>query len=279
MSDFAREKICFYTCIIKGQHSLYQTIDTAARHGVNGVELINFGVELKTPDMKLAKEIGGYAKGKGLTIPCFTCAVDFYNDQKTNLNYMHVYVDICSELEIPYLHHTLIPTLKFAEVENDFQHRMDIAVECALELNAYAKSKGVKTLVEEQGMVVNGTDNYLEFMKRTEGKIGFVLDTGNIFFVDEHPDVFYKNIGIKADHVHIKDYIVADEPIVEIRSVSKGGKYLYPADLGDGVVKFDVISKMLKAQNYDGHISFEFRPFNNDEEIAKTLKKVCEIFE
>ena len=277
MNDFIREKICFYSSVLKGQNSSFGIVRSAIEHGVAGVELMNFSDELKTPDMKVAKEIGALAKSNGLALPCFSCGVNFAKDTADNLERIKRYADICSELEIPYLHHTLILSFDRSIIGDRLPELMDIAVECALEINDYAAKKGVQTVVEDQGFVVNGVTRYGEFMKRTDGKIGVLLDFGNIMFVDEKPEDFYAAFP-DVKQIHIKDYTLTDAPVNEKSYKTSKGDYLTDVFFGNGVIAMDKLASALKTNGYDGYYSLEGQPLNTDSEVDVLLEKIAKVF-
>lgn len=277
MSDFIRERVCFYSSVLKDKNSSWSIVRSAIQHGVAGVELMNFSEELKTPDMKVAKEIGAYAKANGLALPCFSCGVNFMTEQTKNIERMKRYADICSELEIPYLHHTLIMTWDSAATEGRVTEMIDLAAECALEINDYAAKIGVSTLVEDQGFIVNGVERYGEFRRRTEGKIGVLLDFGNIMFVDETAEDFYAAYS-NVKQIHVKDYKVTSVPLSETSYKSAKGSYLSGCGFGEGEVNMECLAKMLKENNYQGYYSLEFDPFDNDEQVDDTLKKMERVF-
>ena len=91
----------------RGRSSSYEIIDCAERFEVGGVELMNFSTELSTPDIKIAKEIGKYARARGLSLPCFSVGIDAIANPEESAKRLRGYAEICSELEIPYLHHTI----------------------------------------------------------------------------------------------------------------------------------------------------------------------------
>ena len=179
--------------------------------------------------------------------------------------------------EIPYLHHTLIMMWDHEEQKNRIPELMDIAVECALEINDYAATKGVKTLVEDQGYVINGVTRYGEFMKRTDGKIGVLLDFGNIMFMDETAVDFYAAFP-DVKQIHIKDFVILDAPIHNNGHKTASGKYLDYCDFGEGDVDMETLAKMLKKNRYDGYYSIEFLPFKNDAEVDVLLENVSKVF-
>ena len=277
MSDFIREKVCFYSSVLKGQNSSWQIARSAAAHGVAGLELMNFSDELKTPDMKAAKEIGAFAKSLGLALPCFSCGVNFAEDTKARVENVKRYADICSELEIPYLHHTLIMIWNSAATEGRVTEMIDLAAECALEINDYAAQRGVKTLVEDQGYVVNGVTRYSEFMKKTDGRIGVLLDFGNIMFMDEGAVDFYAAFP-DVKHIHVKDFTVSDAPKKNNGHKSISGKCLDYCGFGEGEVEMDTLAAMLKKNGYNGYYSSEFLPFENDEAVKDMLLKMSKTF-
>ena len=277
MSDFIREKVCFYSSVLKGQNSSWQIARSAAAHGVAGLELMNFSDELKTPDMKAAKEIGAFAKSLGLALPCFSCGVNFAEDTKARVENVKRYADICSELEIPYLHHTLIMIWNSAATEGRVTEMIDLAAECALEINDYAAQRGVKTLVEDQGYVVNGVTRYSEFMKKTDGRIGVLLDFGNIMFMDEGAVDFYAAFP-DVKHIHVKDFTVSDAPKKNNGHKSISGKCLDYCGFGEGEVEMDTLAAMLKKIGYNCYYSSEFLPFENDEAVKDMLLKMSKTF-
>ena len=277
MLDFIREKVCFYSSVLNGQNSTWSIVKSAVQHGVAGVELMNFSEDFKTPDMKLAKEIGAYAKSNGLKLPCFSCGVNFMTEQAKNLERIKRYADICSELEIPYLHHTLILTLKSDALCGSVSSLMDTAVECALEINDYAAKIGVSTLVEDQGFIVNGVERYGEFRRRTEGKIGVLLDFGNIMFVDEKAEDFYAAYD-DVKQIHVKDYKLSVEPLNAHSYKTAKGSYLSACNFGEGDVNMERLAEMLKEKEYSGYYSLEFDPFDNDQQVTNTLKEIEKVF-
>lgn len=278
MHDFIRERLCFYSPVLKGQRSSWDILRAAARHGVAGVELMNFADELRTPDRKTAAELGAYARQNGLRLPCFSCAVDFSKDTKQKIDYIKGYADICADLEIPYLHHTLVLPLHRAKLVAAPEVLMPIAVECALEIREYAAKRGVKTLVEEQGLVVNGLAAYNAFRSQTEGKIGLLFDAGNVLFVDERPEDFCKALGHEVRHVHLKDYKLTSTPLPPKSYETAGGQYLTECELGEGTVDHATLSQALKAAGYRGDLALEFAPAPDDEALAARLCRIAAVY-
>ena len=282
MNDFVRERICFFV----GRPSVYELMDYAARFGAAGVELMNFCDELATPDMKVARDVGAYAKKRGLKIPCFSAGINFATgDRLEKVKRIKGYADICSQLEIPYLHHTLVIALN---EPSDYAAAVEAGIESAHEIYEYAKARGVKTLLEEQGYVFNGVKGYALLDNPYTKNCGALLDVGNIMFVDERAEDFMATCADKIEHVHLKDYIVSDEApssAAIMKSLtnseyyrSRSGKYISACEFGTGDVNYPAISKRLKDIGYKGYYSLEFDSMPSDEELLRVLGRMSRYF-
>lgn len=276
MKDFIRERVCFYTSVFSDRFSEHEMLEYASSHGAAGLELFNYSEELKTPDMKAAREIGKRARQLALKIPCFSAGLDFASgNYSEKLELAKGYIDICSELEIPLFHHTLI----FALSEpSDLDVAKRIGLETALLLSDYAKGRGVKTVIEDQGFVYNGLENYKYLIDASNSGIGILLDVGNTFFVDESPVDFLRGLGRKVDHVHIKDYEVSDfDALGKARYRSRAGKYISSVEIGTGEVDFPKIAEELLSFGYSGVYSIE-SSLSGEAEVDRVLDRLYRWF-
>ena len=154
---------------------------------------------------------------------------------------------------------------------------MDVAVSAALEINDYAAKRGVRTLCEDQGYIVNGVKNYGEFMKRTDGKIGVLLDFGNITFYDESAVDFYAAFP-DIKQIHVKDMKATNEPLDWSSYKTVGGRYVTGCAFGEGDVDMERLAVMLKERGYGGYYSLEFNTLENDAEVDALLDKMAKTF-
>lgn len=254
-----REKICLYTPVVYGDNTMNTIIDEASRLGVGGVEFMNFCDELETPDIVAAKKLASKARALGLKIPCFSVAVDILSDPKTALKTVKAYTDICSELEIPLLHHTVAVDFKtaYAIDDDERRRRFDFCAPFAIELSDYALKRGVRTVIEDQGFVFNGVKNCSRLCELSGGNIGIVADTGNIMFYDEKPADFIRAMGGCVVHAHIKDYRILTSPSAYSYR-TKLSNYLEEVPLGEGNADFDDCLKAFADIGYDSVYSLEY---------------------
>jgi len=282
MTDFIRERVCFYSPAFPGKTSGYDIIEMARRYGARGVEMLGFWDELKNCDYAEAVRLGRYAKSFGLYIPCFSLGTTLVGENaKEYISLLKRAADVCSEIEIPYLHHTIYMSLSKSEVEGREDDIREAGIEAALEVNEYAESRGVKTILEDQGMIFNGVEGYGKALARSSGRIGTVLDLGNIMFVDEWAEDFGRAFASNIDHVHLKDYLrvekTAPQP-TQKHYVTAGGNYLVPCEFGTGSVHFEKVKALLDEIGYSGCFSMEFDRVMDESTLDRSLKYVSDIF-
>lgn len=281
MSDFLRERVCFYSSMFHGRSSAWQIARYAAKRGMAGVELMNFCEEFRTPNMATAREIGNYLRAERMTIPCFSVGTNLVGeDARSKLETLKGYADICAELEIPYLHHTVALYVDRESVAGREAALFGRGVAAALEICEYAARLGVKTIVENQGFIFNGVNNYSRFIKETDGKIGALLDVGNIMFLDERAESFYPHIASATRHVHIKDFALTEAPHPTRPSFkTAGGAYLTDCEIGTGDVDLEAIAGVLAKYGYGGVYSMEYSDcVEGEDEVTKTLRTVEKFF-
>ena len=277
VKDFVREKVCLYTCR-PWAYSYAELMSYGAEQGFRGVELLNHA-EVVQPDMTAARELKKMAKEHGLMIPCFSVGLNLVGaDRAENVEKVKRYAEICSDLEIPYLHHTV--ALRFSTV-TDPEARLKYfaeGVEITSEIAEYANRLGVKTLLEDQGFVVNGVENYGRFRKEANNCFDVLLDVGNICFVDETAGAFAEAFSDNIVHTHVKEYHItktAPEGITSYRTL--GGSYLSNAIAGEGDIDYDRVKKVLERIGYSGVYSMEYN-FKTPEEQDRTLEFLAETF-
>lgn len=282
MTDFIRERVCLYSPLSEETNSLDGLFANAKKYGVAGIELLSFYKELYYPSLGTAKEIKARAKADKLAIPCYSAGATLVGESaKEDMKRLQRYAEICSYLEVPYLHHTIYLPFQAADIKHDVEYVFEKGVEAALELSDYARGLGVQTIVEDQGLVFNGVKGYGRLMEATERRLGTVLDTGNIMFVDETAVDFGRAFAENVKQVHIKDYAVVTEEAVRLEErcyTTKGGGHIAPREIGKGSVDFAGVKDLLDEVNYDGYFSVEFDRPRTLDEVERTLKFIDSVF-
>ena len=134
---------------------------------------------------------------------------------------------------------------------------MRIGAELSAEVFEYAKKLGVQTIVEDQGYVFNGIDNYRKLRELSGADIGVLLDTGNSYFVGTAAHDFAEEFKSLIRHVHLKDVMLTGKPLTAMNIRLIDGSYYNECLFGEGSVDFDRIAKALSDVNYNGYYSME----------------------
>ncbi len=238
-----------------------QAIDYVAALGAAGIEPYPMA-ELQTPSLPAARRVGDYAREKGLALPCFSTAARMAGAAaQGEIERLCRYADVCAEMGIPYLHHTLIPALEPAGVPCDMDAAIDEAAENARVVFDYAQSVKVECVYEDQGYCVNGIRRFERFLRALGRPAGVVADLGNILFIGEQARDFVGRFAPLIRHVHVKDYLFkdgrADYPGGGWYK-TLGGDYLRGTVIGHGVIPFRRVMAQLIDAGYDGWYSMEY---------------------
>ena len=271
----AREKICLYTLPYPRCRTVADMMHLAAGLGLGGVELRSFCEEFRVPDREKARELGKLARSLGLSLPCFSVSSDFVTAPEKTMEALRGYAEICSDLEIPYLHHTVALEMHaFTLPEEEKARRFAFGIECALAVCDYAERLGVRTLIEDQGFVFNGVSNCARLCERSGDRIGIVADVGNILFVDERPEDFIRAMKGRVCHAHLKDFARYHEEPETYRYRSVSGAYLAETEIGTGDVDLATVMQAFADISYDGYYSLEFSRGFDEEELARVLARL-----
>lgn len=271
-----RERICLYTPSHPFRRSMTDIIECAAELGLGGVEFRSFCEEMREPDRNRARTLGQQTRALGLKIPCFSVSCDFVNDPEGVLKRLHGYAEICSDLEIPYLHHTVAYAFDHDISEEERERRFQICIEPVLTICEYADRLGVRTLIEDQGYVFNGVENCERLCELSSGRIGVVADVGNIFFMDQAPQDFIHVMGKRIVHAHVKDFMRCETEPEVYQYRSRSGAYLSSAEIGTGIVDLISVKRAFEDIAYGGMFSLEFSRVADDKEAERVLARILD---
>lgn len=219
------------------------------------------GWELSTADVEEAKKIREYCEKIGVAIPCVSSfAFVGVPEKESEVERLKKFIDVTAALGCPYFHSTIVPYIEKDQVP-PVEEVYDTSIERIKILCDYASKKNVSLLYEPQGMIFNGVEGMKKLMHDLDGAAAILLDVGNVYFVDEEPYEMARELAPLIKHVHLKDY-QRKETAAECESEhfyeTKGGKYLYNAKVGEGIIDFKKIFNILLDAGYDGWYSMEF---------------------
>ncbi len=161
---------------------------------------------------------------------------------QNNLDDAKKYIDLAHQLNCPFIR--VFPN----DLPKDQEEKatIDAIIQSLIVLGDYAKTSGVKVLLESHGKVIQ-SDMLLHIMKETNhANVGLVWDFFNMWSVTkEAPADMYRQLKKYIHHTHIKDAILTD----------KGETYTL---LGEGNAPVKEALHALKSGGYTGYYSFEW---------------------
>ena len=116
-----------------------------------------------------------------------------------------------------------------------------------------AKDRGVTVCIEpEPGLLIEKGGEYEEFVTKYVdfSAVGLNFDMGHFYCVGEDPAALIRGVGRKALHFHLED-IAAD-------------RVHFHLPPGEGAMDFDAIFASLREIKYDGWVTIELYPFQED---------------
>lgn len=162
--------------------------------------------------------------------------------RQTNLDEAKKFIDLASQLACPFIR--VFPNdLPKDQPENE---TVNAIIQGLIELGNYAKSSGVKVLLESHGKVIK-SDILMHIMQATNHQnVGLVWDFFNMWSVTKEPPAqVYQILKKYILHTHIKDAIVT----------VAGDTYTL---LGQGNAPVKEALHALKTGGYSGYYSFEW---------------------
>ena len=169
-------------------------------------------------------------------------------------------VSLCAELGAPHI--TTEPGGPLAPGQSR-AHAIDLFVEVLKPLAEHAESLGVLLLIEpEPGLLLETTDQYLEVAERLNApSIGLNFDVGHAFCVSEDLPRSIAKLAPHIRHYHLEDI-----------AASRVHHHLVP---GTGAIDFAEVLAAIRATAYDGWLTVELYPFQDDpDDAARSAREV-----
>lgn len=247
--------------------------------GFEAVEFLNI-VDSNNPILTKnmpAEKIKALLDSYGLSVSCYSVGVNLLAGNKAEKeSFMRKNIELAAALGSPYFHHTVTMLLSPAPGNPSYSEVLDEVYPSVDRLAGYCEELGLTCLYEPQGVYFNGVKGLkglFDKLKANGRKVGICADFGNSLFVDEIPEKVIAEFISDVKHVHVKDFTVSDTIINgKENHRSKGGKYLYSAEVGKGDIDQTACIELLKKIGYDGDISFEISV--DDEKMKEAMEFV-----
>ena len=238
-------------------------IALAAEMGFDGIEFAEIHPPAGMDKTAYAASLRAEAQRVGIPIVAYCIGANLLGDTDAEIERLKAEVDIAAALGAAVMRHDASGGYaKETRTQRGFSNALPVLVRGYREVTAYAKTKGVRTCIENHGYFCQDSARVEAIINGVaDENFGALVDIGNFLCADEDPGVAVGNLAPYAFHVHCKDFhfkrgteIVPPDGFFGTR----GGNWLRGAIIGHGVVPVAQCLRILKNAGYDGYYTVEF---------------------
>lgn len=250
-----------------GELTQFGSIQKAKDLGFDGIEFVDILPHDGSTVEEYAKKMGEECKRLGLHISNYTVGADFIlgsnGDLAAEIERVKEQIDIAEILGATSVRHDATRGYDQANRSyRGFNEVLDLVAEGCRKVTEYAKTKGIRTMVENHGFFSQDSDRVEKLVNTVANEnFGWLCDMGNFLCVDENPVTAIGRGAPYAFNVHAKDFHVKNGMLPNPGTgffKSRGGNYLRGAIVGHGDVPVMQCLSALKATGYDGFVAIEF---------------------
>lgn len=268
----------FTRYIAQGLLDQVSVLEKAKELGFDGIE---YATDKPTIEPYVDK-IAARSRELDMPVACYLTAADFVNrDFEAEVARVCEEVDVAAALGAHMMRHD---TTWAFPAGATFEDILPIIAEGCRRVTEYAKTRGIRTMVENHGTLVQDSARVVA-LYRAVGNPNFSLlaDMGNFMCADENSAIAMGNVLPYAGHIHAKDFIFKSgdgEDPGEGFFCTRAGNYLRGTIVGHGVVPVRQCVRLIKRAGYSGWLSLEFEGMEDCITGCRVglanLRRICE---
>lgn len=262
-----------------------ELIALAKEMGFDGIEFAGINVPEGQDKLEYAGSLRKEAEKHDIEIVAYCIGADLLTGEK-EIERLKDEVDVCAALGCRLMRHDASGGFPAdARSGRGFNNALPVIVEGYRAVTEYAKTKSIKTAIENHGFFCQDSDRVEAIINGVhDDNFGALVDIGNFLCADEDPAKAVGKVAPYAVHVHAKDFhFKSGEEFVPSDGffMTRGGNYLRGAIIGHGVVPVLQCLRIIKNAGYNGYVTVEFEGMEECEKGIKsglkTLKKIEEL--
>ena len=279
----------FQQYIRSGRMTQLDTVKKAAELGFEGIEFTDlkpFEGATLNDQLFYAAEIRREAEVYGIEVVAYAIAANLYQEDATaneiTMTRLRGQVDVAAALGAKMLRHDVCYSERYDDRVVSFVKMLPTIAANARALTSYAESKGIRTMTENHGLIVQDSDR-VEALYNAVGhpNYGLLIDVGNFACADEDSVKAVSRLAPYAIHAHVKDFHVYPFGYIAEHGKkvfqTRACRVLEGCSVGAGDIPVAQCLAILKRAGYDGWVSMEYEG-NEDcvEGITKGLRYLTE---
>ena len=254
----------YHKLLNKGELNLFQVMDKTKEFGFDAIEFVEFTAPEGKTQLEFAAELRAYADKIGLGVASYTIGANFLQDDvAAEVQRLKGEVDIAAVLGVPVMRHDIFSRYpdSYTGVKT-FQAVLPIIAPAIREVSEYAASKGIITMSENHGFIMQDSDRLLQLYTAVGcTNYRYLCDIGNFICADEDSTIAVGKMKDLIAHVHVKDFFIRSgmEPAPgKGWFQTRSGNYVRGTIFGQGNIPALQCLRVIKNSGYDGYISLEF---------------------
>ena len=254
----------YHKLLNKGEMDLFQVMDKTKEFGFDAIEFVEFTAPEGKTQLEFAAQLRAYAEKIGLGIASYTIGANFLQDDvAAEVARLKGEVDIAAVLGVPVMRHDIFSRYpdSYTGVKT-YKAVLPIIAPAIREVSEYAASKGIITMSENHGFIMQDADRLLELYTAVGcTNYRYLCDIGNFICADEDSTIAVGKLKDLIAHVHVKDFFIRSgmEPAPgKGWFQTRSGNYVRGTIFGQGNIPALQCLRIIKNSGYDGYISLEF---------------------
>ena len=246
-----------------GAYTEKQLIGLAKEMGFDGIEFAEIHPPQETDKLAYAAELRREAEKQEIAIVAYCIGANLLGDTDAEIERLKREVDVAAALGVPVMRHDATGGYaKETRCQRGFSNALPDIVRGYRAVTEYAKTKGVKTCIENHGYFCQDSSRIEAIINGVaDENFGALVDIGNFLCADEDPAKAVGNVAPYAFHVHAKDFLIkpaeGDDP-GEGWFKTRSMNCLKGAIVGHGCVPVKQCLRILKDAGFDGTVAIEF---------------------
>lgn len=240
-----------------------EAMKLAKEMGFDGIEFAEIHPDEGADKKEYARTLYNFGQEIGLPITNYAIGADFINkDVDEEIERLKGEVDVAEILGVKTMRHDASSGPEGERFSlTGFENYLPVLAKGCKAVTEYAKTKGIKTSVENHGYYCQQSDRVEALMNAVDDEnFGWLVDIGNFMCADEK-SIDAVKVGAKhAIYVHVKDFYFEskDKPQPDGYFDTRDGNHICGSVLGDGVVPVKECLDIVKANGYDGWVTLEY---------------------
>lgn len=284
---FSVTSYSFHRLVSSGEYKEIELIALAKEMGFDGIEFAEIHAPEGTDKLTYAAMLKVEAEKHEIDIVAYAIGANLLYDTEAEIQRLKGEVDVCAAMGCPVMRHDASGGYKTEDEKKGmgFNNALPVIVKGYKAVTEYAKTKGVKTCIENHGFFAQDSARVEAIINGVNDEnFGALVDIGNFMCADENPATAVGNVAPYAVHVHAKDFVKkCGNAFVPPDGyfMTRGGNFLKGAIIGHGEVPVVQCLRIIKNAGYNGFVTVEFEGMEDQKTGVKcglnTLKKVDEL--